>query len=386
MTAKRLAFLLAAMAVPTAAQAQDLIYSETLSGDMILTGNTMGLSYASATNCQGTFNGIGTFISMDNSSVDDSPACTSGTPWAKGTTNDWHKNGSMAVLDLPEGAIVKKAELLWAGCFSVNGSSVYDDIQTEIQLYSEGNGHSTSVKPEKSNVIDPVSPDWANYYINHADVTDFINQNGGGEYSVRGIPAVKYYNTNGAGWTLAVVYSLPLSSGTVLPTRNITLYIGDKFVNERATEDYMMSGFCSPDAGDINGKIFVSALEGDADSNDSYIGDSLQIAKSTSEAFQTLSGPNNAPNNFFASQINMYDGTLDTRGSFGSVNHSVNVSTGEATLTSGARQGWDITTLPIKKGDVSAKQTSAVVRVHTGRDSLVPTLVGFQIDVNAPNF
>ncbi len=389
MSKKRLAFLLAAMAAPTAAQAQDMIINETLSGDMVLTGNTIGLSYTNNTNCQGTYNGIGTFITMDASSTDNSPACTNGKAWPKGTTNDWKKNGSMAELDLPEGAVVKKAELIWAGCFNVEGVSIFDDVKSSIKLYSENNNTYMDVPATSSSIIDPASPAWANYYINHADVTDYINTNGGGKYSVRGIPAVKNTNggnTNAAGWTLAVVYSMPAEEGhEVLPTRNITLYIGDKFVNENTTEDYSMTGFCAPDSGDIEGKIFVSAFEGDATSTDAYIGDALMIARSSTEEFQTLSGVNNAANNFFASQINKSDGKLDTRGSFGDKNHSVNMSTGQANLVDGARQGWDITTLPLQRGNVVNKQTSAVVRVSTGRDSLVPALVGFQLNVNAPN-
>ncbi len=392
---KKLAFILAAMAVPTAAQAQSIqpIYDATLSGDMIITGNTIGLSYdINGQDKPGTQNGIGTFTSLD-------PKNQENAYWGLGTTSDWTKNGSSAVLDLPAGAVVKHAELLWAANYAGSNENVSSNINTPVTFTSVGAASSKQIAPQKSKKIDYIGANdgtnWnAYYYLNHADVTDFVDKNGGGTYSVTGIPAVQdLANTYAGGWTLAVVYAIPESIGDVLPTRNITMFIGDRFVAEDKIVDYNISGFCAPDSGAINGKIFVSAMEGDATSTTAYIGDSLQIAQSSTSTFQALYGPNNAVNNFFASQINKSDGTLDTRGLFGNKNHILRqdpsthkVSESTVTLTDGARQGWDITTLPLKSGNIRNKQSSAIVRVNTKKDSLVPTLVAFQIDVNAPNF
>ncbi len=343
---KKLAFILAAMAVPATGYAQSIepIINETLSGDMVITGNTIGLSFESGKNCPGTFNGIGTFISMDQTLVDNTPACSSGS-WSKGTTADWKKNGSMAVLDLPEKAVVKRAELIWAASYKHSTDDVSGNIKDSVKLVSEENGTSMMVPATSSKVIDYNGDRFsAYYYLNHADVTEFIDANGGGKYSVNAIPGVQTITTsgvNGGGWTLAVVYSIPgTSDEDVLPTRNITLYIGDRFVKEDDTVNYSVSNFCAPDSGKVTGKIFVSALEGDATSSNSYIGDALILATTTADKGRTISGPNNASNNFFASQINKSDGTLDTRGSFGTKNHSVNMSDGQATLVPGARQGF----------------------------------------------
>ena len=77
-----------------------------------------------------------------------------------------------------------------------------------------------------------------------------------------------------------------------------------------------------------------------------------------------LKGPNNPQNNFFASQINRDDGTLDTSGTFGTRN--ANAVT--ATNISGGRQGWDITNV-----DVSAQlrngQTQAFAQGTTSGDT-----------------
>lgn len=377
---KKLAFMLAALAIaPATANAQDIkpIFSETLAGKMVVTGNTLGLS-GSSSNCQTTNNGIGTFISLSPSSKDSSPACTSGTGWNGGTTSDWQQNGSLAYLDLPKDAVVKRAELIWAANYKYNANDVSGQRTRSVKLISSGTNKTISVSPVESKTME--FSDWAFYYVNHADVTSFINSNGGGYYAVSGVPALQLgYNSIGAGWTLAVVYE---SDDPTM--RNITLYVGDRFVPENATMDFSITGFCSPDSGNVKGNMFVSALEGDATSDSNYIGDSFLVGSNTSD-LKTVSGPNNAPNNFFSSQINGSDGTLDVRGSFGTSNHYVDPNTGVATLRAGARQGWDITTLPLK-GEIKNRMSKALLRVNSKKDSLVPTLVGFEINVNAPNF
>lgn len=395
---KKLAFTLAALLVPAVSSAQSLdpIFNKTLSGDMIVTGNTIGLSYHGVGNAPGTKDGIGTFITRDKNSRDlGSCSFCGGASWPSYTTDDWTKNGSMAVLDLPDGAVVQHAELLWAASYKNDGeANVEAYIETPVTFKAEDKGYSEKIKPAGSRKIDYEGSFNAYYYLNHADVTSFISENGGGSYSLNGIPALQNLsNVNGGGWTLAVVYSIPGSSGKdVLPTRNITLYLGDRFVPESSTIDYTVQNFCAPDSGKVSGKIYVSAMEGDATASKSYIGDSLQLAKTQASSFAKLYGPNNAINNFFASQINGSDGELDTRGSFGGQNHIVAQNSSHetseqlVTLVNGGRQGWDITTLELKNGDIQNKQKSAVVRVNTAKDSLVPTLVGFQLDVNAPNF
>ena len=79
---KKILFAMAALALPALAQAQEVErrYSDTIQGDMVLTGNAIGLSFSRNYNCAGTSDGIGTFMSMDPTSHDDTPVCASGTP------------------------------------------------------------------------------------------------------------------------------------------------------------------------------------------------------------------------------------------------------------------------------------------------------------------
>ena len=80
----------AANAAPT------LRFRETAAGNVIATGNTLGLSKALDQNGPGTEDSIGTFLSLDGTSVDDFPASPV-NPWGAGTTNDWTVNGSDAL-------------------------------------------------------------------------------------------------------------------------------------------------------------------------------------------------------------------------------------------------------------------------------------------------
>ncbi|MEP7120495.1 MAG: hypothetical protein ABJE95_06290 [Byssovorax sp.] len=367
----------ATIVAPAAAEAQVLRYTTTAAGKIITTGNTLGLSKALNENGPGTKDSIGTFIALGNS-VDDTPFNPLNS-WPVGTTYDWTKNGSTAVLALPNEGTVLYAELVWGG------SDKYTDdvtafLDTPVTL-TAGNA-SITVPPDAGTALTIATTAMAgfpvNYYMRSADVTGFVKAAGGDVYSVAGVPATQTTNINSlnaAGWTLTVVVR-----DSAEPVRNLSVFVGGSFVDENSQQDYTINGFCTPPAGVVNGKVAISTIEGDAN----LIGDQLLIAPTAAGPFVQLSGPNNPANNFFCSQINDYAGNLDTQGSFGLVNHNP----GLGFNVSGGRQGWDVTTIPVtsQAGQLQNGQTSAVLRTITTGDSYVPTLAAFAIDVNAPDF
>jgi uncharacterized repeat protein (TIGR01451 family) len=99
----------------------------------------------------------------------------------------------------------------------------------------------------------------------------------------------------------------------------------------------------------------------------------------TATTVAAVSGPNNPISNFFASQINQDSGSLDTAGTFGTLNHT------PGSNGSGRRQGWDITNV-----DVSARmqsgQNTAYARGTTSGDRYTIASIGLQINVGAPVF
>lgn len=369
--------VLAAVLAPTNAEAQtQLRFTKTAAGRIVATGNTLGLAKATD-NGPGTNDSIGTFISLDPLSVDDTPAPL-GAMWPAGTTSSWSENGSAANLAIPPDATVLHAELIWGGSHYY-ATDLRGDIDDPVTLAVTGASISVTPIPGTALTIEEdAGAFFANYYMRSADVTAFVQQHKSSTYSVSGVPATEdtsIQSLNAAGWTLIVAYR----DGSE-KIRNLSIFVGGSFVNEDDVQDYTVSGFCAPPFGDVEGNIVVSTIEGDAN----LTGDELLIAESTAGVFENLSGPNNPIDNFFGSQINGQDGMLDTSGSFGNANHdAVN-----GTNVSGARQGWDLTTVEVSSLDnqLANNQTEAVIRTSTAGDSYVPVAVALEIDVKAPDF
>jgi MYXO-CTERM domain-containing protein len=372
------ALALASFVTVTEAEAQQLRFSTTQPGGIAATGNTLGLSKALNKNGPGLEDSIGTFIAFDPNHVDNVPL-NSQNPWPLGTTNDWGLNGSKGFLDLVQGAQVLYAELIWAGSHNYN-ENVGLYLDDSIGLHFGNSAISVSPSASTAQTLAEMSSTGfqANYYIRSADVTDFVKAHGAGSYTVSGVPGTQHESINAlnaAGWTLVVAFRADDQ-----PIRNLSIFVGGSFVDEDSVQDYTVDGFCAPPLGPVEGYVVVSALEGDAD----LAGDDLAIAASASSPFVYLSGPNNPEMNFFASQINAWDGMLDTDGSFGNVNHDAFL----AKNVSGGRQGWDLTTVAISSehGHLANNQKSAVLRTETVGDSYVPTMMALEIDVKAPKF
>lgn len=367
-----LALLLASL-MGSEARAQEVRYHEIGQQSLVITGNTLGLSKALNSNCQGTEDSIGAFIAHGSTGVDSSPACA-GTPYPQGTTSDWTQNASAAVLDLPANVLVRYAELIWGGSYKYGSEDVTAHLNTQVTL-RHGSGASISVTPDPTSAVtlSAVSPMGfaINYYLRSADVTAFVTQYGGGTFIVSGVPATQDWNINqlnAAGWSLVVAYE-----DDTLPRRAVIIYTGLGWLDENDSQDFTLPGMCTPLSGPVSGRILIAALEGDANRT----GDQALIGGS-GMTFTNLSGVNNPANNFFGSQLNDMTGALDTRGTFGSVNHNavsgVNVS--------GGRQGWDVTTVGLTStaGHLGNAQETAILRVTTTGDSLLPALAALEVD------
>src|SRR5262249_58359402 len=87
-------------------------------GAITFTGNTLGLDGATDQNGQGTRGSIGTFITTDTTLRDVTPQPPAAQLFPFGTTSDWRQNRSRAILRLPTGARILRAELVWGGSFS----------------------------------------------------------------------------------------------------------------------------------------------------------------------------------------------------------------------------------------------------------------------------
>jgi uncharacterized repeat protein (TIGR01451 family) len=349
------------IASPGAQAAYTQVYSTIQKGAITFTGNTLALQ-STVTAGQG-----GVFIAAGSASQ------VAGYP--VGTTLAYASNKSGAVLNLPIGATVLYAELIWSGTIGGLALATYDSAA--VSFTSPG-GSVYSVSPGAATKATS-----GTYYTRSANVTGLVQLGGSGTYFVGGVPAVigSAGSTDAAGWTLAVAYSDP---GQV--ARNLTLFVG---AEQAGALPASVSGFCTPVSGPVNGRLAVSGIEGDVTGT----GDTMLFGPtSTLTSANRVYGPNNPANgflgktldNFFASQINGNTGTLDTSGTFGNSNQIV-TATGNGTNVSSSRQGYDITNV-----DASARlinsQTTAFAQGTTTGDNYAINALGMQINVTSPVF
>jgi hypothetical protein len=351
------------------------VYSATVRGGITQTGNTLGLSHGTNVNGPGTRGSIGTFLTTDEASVDLVPS-NPANPWFAGTTADWRLNASAARLDLPPAATVLHAELVWGGSFAYV-EDVSANLDTSVGLTHES-ADTLAVAPDPATAVtlDFISGLGfsVKYYVRSADVTAFVAAAGPGFFEVSGVPATQHESDNSlsaAGWVLVVAYGLAPA-----PERFLEIRVGGEFVEEGRPSLSEFNGFLTPNVGAFEGRLLLAALEGDAD----QLGDRVLI-EHASQSFTPLSGPGNPEENFFASQINNIDGFLDNLGTAGSRNHSASL----AAPSSGGRQGWDVTGIPISSdaGHVSAGQTSTRVQAETAGDQFVLCAIALQLDLES---
>ena len=154
----------------------------------------------------------------------------------------------------------------------------------------------------------------------------------------------------------------------------MTIFVGAELTSSSVSTTSSVSGFCTPGAGTISARMMVSAVEGDS----SLTGDQMQFGP-TAGTLSAISGTNNPLNNFFASQINQDSGTLDTAGTFGSLNSAT------GSQGSGVRAGWDITNVDVSSR-MQSNQNTAYARGTTSSDRYTISTIGLQINVGAPVF
>ncbi|WP_308634148.1 DUF7507 domain-containing protein [Paenibacillus silvisoli] len=282
-------------------------------------------------------------------------------------------NNSSAILALPAGSTILYAELIWGGTYQVPGVNLQSAINNTVTLTLPNNvSFSISPDPATANTFNLESGSFG--YTRTSNVTSQIMQGGAGTYTVGavvGTATVTDPTVNHAGWTLGVIYQNPS-----LPFRNMSLRAGAVLVQATSAPVVTtITGFATPISGALGGRALFSAQEGDA----TRTGDQALFGP-TSGTQVALSGPNNFANNFFASQINGDNGSLNTTGTFGTRNQT---NGAPGTNIIGGRQGWDITNI-----DVSARlvnnQSSAVLTLTTSGDAYVVNANAIQVNINAP--
>ena len=345
-------------------------FSDIKEGGIVFTGNTLGLSKRDNQNLSGVLGSIGAFTSLNN--------MLQVATFPMGTTSNYLQNGSSANLNLPLNSTVLYAELIWGGLYMSSANNISNLIDNNVTFRTPSGIYSVaSDVATRQNFTIPLDSTTVGFYVRTANVTNLLSANVNGSYAVEGVPALiealesRTQSTNHAGWTLAVVYE-----NSSLPLRDLTLWAGGSVVSPLVgTTDISLSGFLTPEVQPITGKLFVSSGEGDA----VISGDQMLFGENIA-SLTPLSGPNNPVNNFFASQINDENGTLDQSGLFG----TRNADAASGTNSSACRQGWDITAIDLSN-KLSTGQTSASIRFTSSGDLYVPNALAIVIDSKGAN-
>lgn len=353
-------------------------YSDRLRGNIVFIGNTLGLSRRVNQKQPGRECVAGAFVTTENTVCNAFPI---------NTTCNYLANRSEAILELPAGAEVVYAEIIWAATAKTAAGTIEHAVNNSILFTTPAeDAAEIAPAPDTRFMEQMVAGTSVFTYIRSAIVTDYVKAARSGTYAVGRVPAFLDANDSSshqsgcAGWTLAVIYR---DNDDATPYRQIALYVGSLVAMQyQEPAVARLTGFTAPDQAEINARLLVSAAEGDY----SLRGDQLFFGTIGNANFHLpLSGPNNPARNFFASQINDSSGELKTTGTFGTRNHyRVSPVSDMFIGVSAGRQGWDITSVGAT-GHIDRNKDSALLKIQTKSDSVFINGAAIVMDIAEPN-
>ncbi|WP_373493596.1 gliding motility-associated C-terminal domain-containing protein [Aquiflexum sp.] len=190
---------------------------------------------------------------------------------------------------------------------TANGVHIPDIVTTvsfdkrKVKLKGPASSTYTEVIASTNNILYPFN-ELEDMYAGYADVTQYVKENGIGEYTVADI-ALTEGNGGPVGffghWGIIVVYE-----NSKMNWRDVTVFDGYSFNLspnniDTVTGELLIEGFNAVQNGDVNLKLGVMAGEGDRGVN----GDFLEIRNAIDTEWVRLSHPLNSANNFFNSSI-----------------------------------------------------------------------------------
>ena len=224
--------------------------------------------------------------------------------------NTWNSSSSTLNFSKENNAIPECSNIIYAGLywtgragsdltFSVTKDGVTKEFdKRKISIKGPASGAYTEFSANANDIYYPSNTD-GDMYSAYTEITQYVQQNGIGEYFVADIATIEgnggsigYYG----GWGMVVVYE-----NSKMNYRDVTVFDGHAFVQGFTTTNFTfdVNGFNTVQNGDVNVKIGLMAGEGDV----GVSGDYFEIEQRNSGVFQRLSHAGNTTSNFFNSSI-----------------------------------------------------------------------------------
>jgi len=278
-------------------------------------------------------------------------------------------NSSSADLILPSGAnSIKFARLYWGGKLNASALAINPDTLRKIKIRKGTSGSYLNVVTPTNNVDQFAVSTTDIVYQSFVDITNFINSNGSGTYTVADLPATTGVASSGGyfgGWVIVVAYENPTQ-----PYNSIRLYDGFAQVYNSGIPSYLnitLSGLNVPSTPLLASEAVMGTMSWEGDANlgptvTNREGDFIKI--------------NNTPvSNEVNPEANFWNGSISRNGSF--------VDTKNPNYSN--QMGIDIDEVNVGIGyDILPNATSVNVEFGTEADMYFPSIFTFCIRVKDP--
>ncbi|MDO5971499.1 gliding motility-associated C-terminal domain-containing protein [Flavivirga aquimarina] len=280
-------------------------------GDFIMVGNT-NITMVNYSDGGSNFSDV-RYVDVDGAAVPGNTTFNS----SSATINFSTENGA-----IPECSNIIYAGLYWTGrafgdvesdsdTFQVTKNGITKTLdKRKVSIKGPASSNYTELTASPSNIYYPSNTD-GNMYSAYTEVTDYVINNGIGEYFVANVATREGNSSDGigyyGGWGMVVIYE-----NSKMNWRDITVFDGHAYVTNGVADFTIdVNGFNAVQSGDVNLKLGLMAGEGDVP----WDGDTFEIiipdgdddpnnlATLNNNSYQLLSHSGNTTDNFFNSSI-----------------------------------------------------------------------------------
>jgi uncharacterized repeat protein (TIGR01451 family) len=328
------------------------IYSINTTGDIQIRGNTLMTCQTAVADCTASRNTAGGGTASNGLLNDNNYWMVNVDADSDASTF----NSSFSTVDLPAGASVLYAGLVWGGRPGVGGT--IGGVAGVAAPTPADTGKVKLKAPGQSSYSDLTASSTATNsgnYQSFVDVTSIVQAGGNGSYSVANVQSGQGGDSY-AGWGLAIAYSDPSA-----PPRNLTIFRGYGSVGSGESFDIPVSGFTTPPSGAVQTTLGAVSYEGDLGST----GDQLLLGPSSA----SLTNIHDA----LHASTNVFNSTISDKG--------VDLSTRSPKYKN--QLGFDAATFDAS-GMLPNSATTADIRVTSSSETYYPGLITFATDLYAP--